>query len=77
MPDHSPWCSWYLGETLLFSFLFLARIVARSWLTRVIADTTLNMELRMYAGMMSAVAIAGYFLSVASITIQSDRAKAF
>jgi hypothetical protein len=46
-----------------------------SWITRTISDTTLDMPLRKYSGLISAIAIIGYFLSVAVITIRRRRGK--
>lgn len=48
-----------------------------SWITRTISDITLDMQLRKYSGLISAVAIIGYFLSLAVVTSRSQRGKAF
>lgn len=48
-----------------------------SWIVRVVADTVLDLSLRKYTGVASAIAILGYFMSLAIITIRSrQRAKA-
>lgn len=47
-----------------------------SWIIRTISDIILDMELRRYSGLGSAVAIIGYFLTIAGITIRGHRAKA-
>jgi hypothetical protein len=59
---------------ILYLWLILLHV---SWVVRVLADMTLNMHLRMYAGLASAVAIVGYFISIATITVRSHRAKVF
>ena len=56
-------------------FIWLA-LLHGSWITRVISDITLDMQLRKYSGLVSAIAIIGYFLSLAAITIRSQREKA-
>jgi hypothetical protein len=59
-------------HTILYFWLVLLHA---SWIVRVFADTALNMHLRMYAGLISAIAIVGYFLSIATITIRAYRAQ--
>jgi hypothetical protein len=56
-------------------FIWLALLHA-SWITRAISDITLDMQLRKYSGLISALAIIGYFLSLAVITNRSQRGKA-
>jgi hypothetical protein len=56
-------------------FIWLA-LLHTSWITRAISDITLDMQLRKYSGLISAIAIIGYFLSLAVITIRSQRGKA-
>jgi hypothetical protein len=55
-------------------FIWLTLLHA-SWIARAISDITLNMQVRMYSGLISAIAIVGYFLSLAVITIQKQRGK--
>jgi hypothetical protein len=56
-------------------FIWLA-LLHMSWITRTISDISLDMQLRKYSGLMSVIAIIGYFLSLAVITIRSQREKA-
>ena len=51
-------------------------ILQLSWLIRVFADTTLHFYLRQISGVLSVVAILGYFISLASVTIVISRGKA-
>jgi hypothetical protein len=46
-----------------------------SWLTRAYADNSLDPYLRQISGAVSAVAILGYFISLATITIVNTRGK--
>jgi hypothetical protein len=46
-----------------------------SWVTRVIADIMLDMLIRKYSGLISAVAIVGYLVSLATLLIRTYRAK--
>ena len=46
-----------------------------SWIARSLADFILDMSLRKYSGLISVVAIVGYFISLATLSIRS-RAKA-
>jgi hypothetical protein len=55
-------------------FLWLT-VLHGSWITRAISDITLDMQLRKYSGLASAIAIIGYFLSLAVITIRAHRGK--
>jgi hypothetical protein len=55
-------------------FIWLA-LLHTSWITRAIADITLDMQLKKYSGLISAIAIIGYFLSLAVITIRNHRGK--
>jgi hypothetical protein len=55
-------------------YLWLALLQA-SWLLRTFSDIALEIQLRKYSGLISAIAIVGYFLSIATITIRSRRAK--
>jgi hypothetical protein len=57
---------------IFFVWLILLHV---SWISRVISDITLDMQLRKYAGLVSAMAILGYFLSLAVITIRIHRGK--
>jgi hypothetical protein len=54
-------------------YLWLVLLHA-SWMLRTLADIILDMHLRKYSGMISAIAVAGYFVSIAAITIR-QRAK--
>jgi hypothetical protein len=56
---------------------FWLLVLHGSWIARVVADTALNMEVKKYSGIASAVAIVGYFLSIVIITIRNRRAKVF
>ncbi|PZR38349.1 MAG: hypothetical protein DI538_09885 [Azospira oryzae] len=55
-------------------FIWLA-LLHGSWITRAISDITLDMQLRKYSGLISAIAIICYFLSLAIITIRTQRGK--
>lgn len=46
-----------------------------SWLVRTFSDIALNIQLRKYSGLISAIAIIGYFLTIVTITIRTRRAK--
>jgi hypothetical protein len=54
-------------------YIWLA-LLHTSWMLRTFADIILDMQLRKYSGIISAMAIAGYFVSLAAITIR-QRAK--
>lgn len=56
-------------------FIWLAMLHG-SWITRAISDITIDMQLRKYSGLISAIAIIGYFLSLAVVTIRIQRGKA-
>jgi hypothetical protein len=56
-------------------FIWLA-LLHGSWITRAIADITLDMQWRKYSGLISTIAIIGYFLSLAVVTIRIQREKA-
>jgi hypothetical protein len=47
-----------------------------SWGIRAIADLALDMQTRKYSGLVSAIAIVGYLLSMVTLTIRSQRAPA-
>jgi hypothetical protein len=47
-----------------------------SWAARTFADIALNMPIRKYAGLMTAIAVLGYFVSLGTLSIRSHRAKA-
>lgn len=55
-------------------YFWLAMLHA-SWILRMVSDLVLDMPLRKYSGLSSVVAIVGYLLSMASITIKSQRAQ--
>jgi hypothetical protein len=55
-------------------FVWLA-LLHGSWIIRAISDITLDMQLRKLAGLISAIAIIGYFLSLAVVTIRIQRGK--
>jgi hypothetical protein len=57
---------------ILYLWLFLLHT---SWLVRTFSDIALNLQLRKYSGLISAIAIIGYFLSVVLITMRTRRAK--
>ena len=46
-----------------------------SWFVRVLSDTMLNISWRQYAGLLSALAMVGYFTSLATILVRSYRVK--
>jgi hypothetical protein len=56
-------------------FIWLA-LLHGSWITRAISDITLDMQVRKYSGLISVLAILGYFISLAVITIRAHRAQA-
>ena len=58
---------------VLYVWLFLLH---SSWITRVAADTVVNFQLRKISGLLSAVSIIGYFLSIVMLTITSQRQHA-
>jgi hypothetical protein len=53
-------------------YLWLGLLQA-SWLVRVFSDITMAMDVRKFSGMLSAVAILGYFITMAMLTIRSQR----
>jgi hypothetical protein len=55
-------------------YLWLTLLHA-SWLIRTFSDMALEIQLRKYSGLLSAIAIVGYFLSIATIIIRSRRAE--
>ena len=55
---------------------FWLTMLHTSWIMRMFADVTLNMQLRMYTGMVSAITIIGYFVSIAVLSVRSYRAPA-
>lgn len=57
---------------LLYFWLLLLH---SSWLARVATDIALSIQLRMYTGLASAMAILGYFITLAFITLRTSRAK--
>ena len=56
-------------------FYFWLLMLHLSWIIRTVADIGLNMEVRQYSGWASAIAIVGYFITLAFITIRSQREK--
>lgn len=58
---------------VLYVWLFLLH---SSWITRVAADTVVNFQLRKISGLLSAVGIIGYLLSIVMLTITSQRQHA-
>lgn len=50
-------------------------ILHLSWLSRSAADLMLDIQLRKYSGVLSTIAILGYFASLAVVTIRTNRAK--
>lgn len=58
-------------------YLWLA-ILQTSWLIRIFADVWIEMELRKASGLLSALAIVGYFVTLVTAIIRSERhAKIF
>jgi hypothetical protein len=53
-------------------YLWLALLQA-SWLVRIFSDVLIEMELRKVSGLLSAIAILGYFVTMAIITIKGHR----
>jgi len=45
-----------------------------SWLIRIFADVFIEMEIRKISGLLSAVAILGYFITIAVVTIKKSKA---
>lgn len=59
---------------LIFYFwLFLLHV---SWVIRSVSGIAFEMQLRKLSGLLSAIAILGYFISLAVVSIRSHRAKA-
>lgn len=46
-----------------------------SWLSRAAADLMLDIQLRKYSGLLSTIAILGYFTSLVIVAIRANRAK--
>lgn len=44
-----------------------------SWLVRIFADVVVEMEIRKISGLLSALAILGYFVTMATLTIRSQQ----
>jgi hypothetical protein len=44
-----------------------------SWLIRIFADVSVEMEMRKVSGLLSAVAIVGYFITIAVVMIKNQR----
>lgn len=59
-------------RAILYFWLIILHL---SWLARILSDTMLNMQWRQYTGLISALAIIGYFASLATILLQSYRVK--
>jgi len=57
-------------------FYLWLTVLQVSWLTRAYADNSLDAYLRKISGAASAVAILGYFISLATVTIVKTRGKA-
>jgi len=57
-------------------FYFWLIVLHLSWVARVLADVILDMQVRKYSGLASAIVILGYFLSVTVTTIRCTHAKA-
>jgi len=55
---------------ILYLWLSLLQI---SWLTRIASDIVVDMNIRKVSGLFSAIAILGYFFTMAIITIRSQR----
>jgi hypothetical protein len=53
-------------------YVWLA-VLQLSWLLRIFADASIAMELRKLSGLISAVSILGYFITLAVVTIQAKR----
>ncbi len=58
---------------VLYGWLLLLHL---SWTLRTVADIMLYMEMRQLSGVISALAIAGYFITLMTLTVHSYRAKA-
>jgi hypothetical protein len=59
-------------HTILYVWLMLLQA---SWLVRIYCDVHLYYDLRSYTGLVSVVAILGYFISLAALTIKAYRGK--
>lgn len=44
-----------------------------SWVARIFADVVVEMEIRKFSGLLSAIAILGYFVTIATLAIKSQR----
>jgi hypothetical protein len=44
-----------------------------SWVVRIFADVTVEMDIRKVSGLLSAIAILGYFITMATLTIRSQQ----
>jgi hypothetical protein len=55
---------------ILYVWLSLLQV---SWIVRIFADVLMQMEIRKVSGLLSAIAIVGYFVTMAVLTIKSQR----
>ena len=55
---------------ILYLWLSLLQI---SWLMRIASDIVVDMNIRKVSGLLSAIAILGYFITMAILTIRSQR----
>lgn len=54
----------------LYVWLFILQL---SWLARVVSDVMAELQIRKITGLLSAVAIIGYFITMAVVTLRSQR----
>jgi hypothetical protein len=57
-------------------YIWLALLQA-SWLIRIFSDVTMELDVRKFSGLLSAIAIIGYFVTMAVLTIRSQHAKVY
>jgi hypothetical protein len=55
---------------ILYLWLLLLQV---SWLARVFSDIAMTLDIRKLSGLLSALAILGYFITMAILTIRSQR----
>lgn len=57
-------------DKILYGWLVVLQV---SWLARIFSDVLVEMEIRKFSGLLSAIAIVGYLITIATLTIKSQR----
>lgn len=55
---------------ILYVWLFILQV---SWIMRVVSDVMVELSIRKISGLLSGIAIVGYFITIAVVTIRSQR----